>query len=73
MPGSFGSRLRGMMTFNTRDLGTLNAAILGDMVEVAELNNPQLCLRSENDDLLGLSSVLRRSLNAESAGYQQDR
>jgi hypothetical protein len=39
-----------MMTFSTRDLATLNAAILGDMVEVAELNNPQLCLRSEHDE-----------------------
>ena len=53
-----------MMTLNTGDFGTLNAAILDDMVEVAELNNPQLRLRSENDDLLGLSSILRRSLNA---------
>jgi hypothetical protein len=36
---SFGSRLRGMMTFNARYPGALNAAILGDMVDVAELNN----------------------------------
>src|SRR6185295_15040819 len=46
--GSFSSRLRGMVTFNARDLAPLNTAILGDMVQVAELYHPQLCLRSKN-------------------------
>jgi len=42
----FGSRLRSMMTFNAFDLAALNAAIFGDVIEMAELHNPQLCLRS---------------------------
>ena len=72
MLGSFRSRLRGVMTFNARDLGALNAAILRCMIEVAELHRPQLCLWPENDSVLGFAAILCRSLRAECAENQQD-
>ena len=65
MLGSFGSRLGGMMTFNTCDLAALNTAILGDMVEVAELHHSQLCLRSQHAYIRGLAPVRWRSRRTE--------
>ena len=69
---SFGGRLRGMMTFDARDLGALDAAILRCMIEVTELYRPQLCLRTENDHVLWLASILGRSLRTQCAGNEQD-
>jgi hypothetical protein len=69
---SFGGWLRSMMTLNARDPGALNAAILRCMIEVTELYRPQLCLWTENDRVLWLASILRRSLRTQGAGNQQD-
>jgi hypothetical protein len=56
---SFRSRLGRVVTFNASDrLGPVNAAVLGDVIEVVELNRSQLCIRSQRDYFRRLLSIL---------------
>jgi hypothetical protein len=60
MLGSFGCRLRRVMTLNAGNRClSINTAILGDVIGVAKLYAAQLCLRSKYDNVWWLLSFLR--------------
>ena len=59
MLDSFRCRLRRVVAFNTGELcSAINAAVLGDVIEVVELNRSKFRLSSQRDYFRRLLSVL---------------
>jgi hypothetical protein len=63
-----------MMTFDAGYLaGAVSAAILGDVIEVAECNLPQLRFLRQDDCLWRLLSILRRHVGGDGPGTRDQK